>query len=78
MGLGNGFYKCLPGFFVFVFEQLMGKDSISGNLIQNHFFFPLGNWFMHVCMGDKVERKGSVNLFFGFYLFISNFRLSVI
>ena len=33
---------------------------------------------MRVCMGDKVERKESVNLFFSFYLFISDFRLSVI
>ena len=49
MGLRNGFYKCLPAFFVFVFEQLMGKDSISGNLIQNHFFFPFRK-LVYACM----------------------------
>ena len=77
MGLRNGFYKCLPGFFVFEFEQLMGKDSISGNLIQNHFFFPFRK-LVYACMymGDKVERNGPVNLFFSFYLFILNLHLS--
>lgn len=25
---------------MFAFEQLRGKESVSGNLIQNHFFVP--------------------------------------